>query len=108
MLLLVALPFFGLASAHAAAAKPNVVILYADDMGVADVSYGDPNDPSPLFAKYGFLVDDCPTIFCKAIHLQNEMEALGYVPTQLLVDTVEGQIAPQVWDLFLYSLLLQY
>ena len=23
--------------------KPNVIILYADDMGVADVSYGDPN-----------------------------------------------------------------
>ncbi|MGI9242155.1 MAG: sulfatase-like hydrolase/transferase, partial [Verrucomicrobiales bacterium] len=26
-----------------AIAKPNVVILYADDMGVADVSYGDPD-----------------------------------------------------------------
>lgn len=31
-----------LASAFASAKAPNVVILYADDMGVADVSYGDP------------------------------------------------------------------
>lgn len=102
------------------ASFPNCLIQY-DDQGncvvttttdvpadsLLTVSHGDPNDPSPLFAKYGFLVDDCPTIFCKAIHLKNEMETLGYVPTQLLVDTVEGEIAPAVWDLFLYRLLLQ-
>lgn len=32
-----------LLAGFASAEKPNVVILYADDMGVADVSYGDPN-----------------------------------------------------------------
>ena len=37
-ILLAALAVFG----ANALAKPNVVILYADDMGVADVSYGDP------------------------------------------------------------------
>ena len=34
--------FFTLTLASQAAERPNVVILYADDMGVADVSHGDP------------------------------------------------------------------
>src|SRR5210317_82416 len=35
-------------------------------------SYGDPTNPTPLFAKYGFLPQDCTTIFCKAIHLEDQ------------------------------------
>jgi len=30
------------------------------------ISLGDPSNPSPLFATYGFLDTDCPTVFCKA------------------------------------------
>lgn len=51
--------------------------------------------------------NDCSTIFCKAIHLQDEMQALGYGFADVLLDTTEGSLSPAVWDLFLYSLLLQ-
>ena len=37
-----ALTFLSLSASLAIAKQPNIVILYADDMGVADVSYGDP------------------------------------------------------------------
>ena len=100
------------------ASFPNCAIQYDDDgnvyvMATEDIpagaqltiSYGDPTDPTPLFAKYGFLENGCPTIFCKAIHLQDEMQALGYTFSDLLMDTTEGSLAPAVWDVFLYSLL---
>lgn len=71
------------------------------------ISLGDPTNPTPLFAKYGFLYDDCPTIFCKAMHLQPEIETLGYNFRDLLFETTTGNIAPKVWDIFLYKLLEQ-
>lgn len=71
------------------------------------ISLGDPTNPTPLFAKYGFLYDinECTSIFCKAMHLQKEIETLGYDFQQLLFYTQTGDIAPAVWDLFLYNLL---
>ncbi len=42
ILLLLASTLVAIAQLQSASPKPNVVILYADDMGVADVSYGDP------------------------------------------------------------------
>ena len=42
------------------------------------VSYGDPTNPTPLFAKFGFLPNDCATVFCKAVHLEQQIEELGY------------------------------
>ena len=30
------------------------------------ISLGDPTNPTPIFAQYGFLPQDCATIFCKA------------------------------------------
>lgn len=42
------------------------------------VSYGDPTNPTPLFAKFGFLPMDCATVFCKAVHLESQIAELGY------------------------------
>ncbi len=69
------------------------------------VSLGDPTNPTPLFAKYGFLTDDCNTIFCKAVHLESNIEDLGYDFRDLLLNTESGEIAPRVWDIFLHGLL---
>jgi len=71
------------------------------------VSYGDTSNPTPLFAKYGFLYNDCQTVFCKAMHLKNEIEELGYDFKDLLFSTQSGDISPKVWDLFLYKILEQ-
>lgn len=68
------------------------------------ISLGDPTNPSPLFATYGFLDDDCPAIFCKAMDLE-EMDELGLGFKDLLISTDAGEVSPQVWDLFLYKLL---
>jgi len=69
------------------------------------VSYGDTTNPTPLFAKYEFLYNDCATIFCKAMHLEKEIDDLGYDFKDLLFQTQTGDIAPKVWDIFLYKLL---
>lgn len=69
------------------------------------ISYGDPTNPTPIFAKYGFLSNDCATIFCKAIHLESQIEELGYDFKDLLFQTQTGEISPKVWDVFLYELL---
>ena len=69
------------------------------------ISLGDASNPSPLFAKYGFLDNDCPGVFCKALSHQNEMQELGYDFTDLLFGTDTGEIGTRVWNLFLYKLL---
>ncbi|KAL3908868.1 MAG: hypothetical protein SGARI_002872 [Bacillariaceae sp.] len=71
------------------------------------VSLGDPTNPTPIFAQYGFLPSDCATIFCKAIHLEKQIRELGYEFNELLFQTQSGEIAPKVWDIFLYDLLLK-
>lgn len=72
------------------------------------VSYGDPTNPTPLFAKYGFLPNDCSTIFCKAIHLEQQIQDLGYEYNELLFNTETGEIFPKVWDVFLLAVLQEY
>ncbi len=69
------------------------------------ISYGDPTNPTPIFAQYGFLPLDCATIFCKAMHLEKQIKELGYEFGELLFQTETGEIAPKVWDVFLYDLL---
>mmetsp|Transcript_9026 Transcript_9026/g.19548 ORF Transcript_9026/g.19548 Transcript_9026/m.19548 type:complete len:470 (-) Transcript_9026:131-1540(-) len=69
------------------------------------VSLGDPTNPTPLFAKYGFLPEDCATIFCKAMQLEPRIRELGYDFAELVFQTETGEIAPGVWDVFLYDIL---
>ena len=69
------------------------------------ISLGDPTNPTPLFAVYGFLPSDCATIFCKAMHLDSIIKDLGYDFKDLLFQTQSGEIAPKVWDIFLYEIL---
>jgi len=69
------------------------------------ISLGDPRDPSPLFATYGFLDETSPATFCKTMHLQNEMQQLGFQFSDLLFYKDTGDISPQVYDIFLYSVL---
>ena len=70
------------------------------------VSYGDPTDPTPLFAKYGFLDESSPGTFCKLMSMRMEMETLGYTFANLLFYRENGGISPEVYDVVLYHVLL--
>lgn len=71
------------------------------------MSLGDPTNPSPLFAIYGFLDESCPATFCKVMHLRDEMRQLGYDFSNLLFFKETGAISPEVYDVVLYSILLK-
>jgi len=71
------------------------------------MSLGDPTNPSPLFATYGFLDESCPATFCKVMHLRDEMQQLGYDFSNLLFFKSTGAISPEVYDVVLYSILLK-
>lgn len=86
----------------------NVNALYDIPAGTPlTISLGDPTNPTPIFAKYGFLPQDCSTIFCKAMQLEPQIQDLGYDFQELLIQTETGEIAPKVWDIFLYNILQQ-
>jgi len=70
------------------------------------VSYGDPTDPTPLFARYGFIDESSPGVFCKLMSTTSEMEALGYTFANMLFYQENGGISPEVYDVVLYHLLL--
>jgi len=86
----------------------NVAAIYDIPPGAPlTISLGDPTNPTPIFAQYGFLPNDCATIFCKAMHLDPQIQELGYDFKDLLFQTESGEIAPKVWDIFLYDILQQ-
>ena len=66
------------------------------------VSLGDPTDPTPIFAKYGFLPTGCNTIFCKAIDLETQINELGYEFNQLLFRVTQAKCILQ-YGTFSYS-----
>lgn len=88
----------------------NVIVYATQDVPAGSplrMSLGDPTNPSPLFARYGFLDDSSPATFCKTMQLRDEMEALGYDFSNLLFFKDTGDISMEVYDVFLYSILLQ-
>ena len=70
------------------------------------LSYGDPTNPSFLFARYGFLEEDTPATFCKLIppHINKDMEQLGYAENKMLFYKT-GDVSEEVWDILLYQYL---
>ena len=70
-------------------------------------SYGEKynTNPSPLFAKYGFLDESSPASFCKVVHLQKEIDELKYDYSQLLFYKDTGDISMEVYDVVLLGVL---
>jgi len=68
------------------------------------ISYGDPTNPSFLFARYGFIEDSTPATFCKLIpaHINGDMEQLGYSENRMLF-YINGEASQEVWDILLYQ-----
>jgi hypothetical protein len=71
------------------------------------MSLGDPTNPTPLFATYGFLDESSPATFCKLMDKRQEMTELGYDFSNLLFFKDTGDIAAEVYDVMLYSILAQ-
>lgn len=69
------------------------------------MSYGSSYNPSPMFAKYGFLDESAPATFCKLMDQKEEMEELGYTFSDLLFYHDTGEISPQCFDVVLYAML---
>jgi len=71
------------------------------------MSYGDPTNPSFLFARYGFLDESSPATFCKYVppHVNNELKEMGYAHNRMLFYKDTGDVSPEVWDVLLHQIL---
>jgi len=71
------------------------------------MSYGDPTNPSFLFARYGFLDESSPATFCKYTppHVNKELEDMGYAQNRMLFYKETGDASQEVWDVFLHQIL---
>jgi len=69
------------------------------------MSYGDPTNPSFLFARYGFLDESSPSTFCKIFppHINADMKELGYAQNRMLFYKDTGDVSEEVWDILLYQ-----
>ncbi|KAL7537994.1 hypothetical protein ACHAXR_008217 [Thalassiosira sp. AJA248-18] len=72
------------------------------------ISYADPRNPSHLLARYGFLDENCPATYCKLLPptVNQDMLDLGYSHDKMLFYS-NGEVADEVWDIFLYDCLNQ-
>jgi hypothetical protein len=71
------------------------------------MSYGDPTNPSFLFARYGFLDESSPSTFCKYMppHVSNELKDMGYANNRMLFYKDTGDASQEVWDVLLHQIL---
>lgn len=71
------------------------------------MSYGDPTNPSFLFARYGIVDETAPATFCKIriAHVTKELEDIGYAHNRMLFYKESGEVSEEVWDVLLYRLL---
>jgi hypothetical protein len=71
------------------------------------VSYGDPTNPSFLFARYGFLDESSPATFCKIMvpRPSARLKDIGYDHSRMLFFKDTGDVSEEVWDVLLYQLL---
>ena len=72
------------------------------------ISYGDPTNPSFLFARYGFLDESSPAGFCKMMDIQSTPENInmGYDTSKMLFYHETGDISQEVMDVVLYAKVL--
>jgi len=97
---------------------PNIEIGYDDEgnchvQATTDIpagsplcmSYGDPTNPSFLFARYGFVDESSPATFCKIMpaHVSDEMKDMGYAQDRMLFFKDTGEVSEEVFDLLLYK-----
>jgi len=71
------------------------------------ISYGDPTNPSALFAKYGFLDESSPATFCKIMikRPSKELVDMGYDHSRMLFYKDTGEVSPEVYDVLLFQIL---
>mmetsp|Transcript_49345 Transcript_49345/g.148578 ORF Transcript_49345/g.148578 Transcript_49345/m.148578 type:complete len:476 (-) Transcript_49345:308-1735(-) len=71
------------------------------------ISYGDPTNPSHLFARYGFLDESAPATFCKIMipNPTRQLVDMGYDHSRMLFDKNTGEVSEEVWDVLLYQIL---
>mmetsp|Transcript_6350 Transcript_6350/g.9229 ORF Transcript_6350/g.9229 Transcript_6350/m.9229 type:complete len:447 (-) Transcript_6350:159-1499(-) len=72
------------------------------------MSYGDPTNPSPLFAKYGFLDETSPATFCKLMTVEpnEELIDMGCLDfSRMLFYKDTGEVSEKVYDVLLYQVL---
>ena len=71
------------------------------------ISYGEPTNPSFLFARYGFLDESSPATFCKIMipdHTE-ELINMGCDHSKMLFYKDTGEVSQEVWDVLLYKIL---
>ena len=71
------------------------------------ISYGEPTNPSFLFARYGFLDESSPATFCKIMIPDHtpELINMGCDHSKMLFYKDTGEVSEEVWDVLLYRIL---